>query len=275
MAAYNGLPNTPGKDTSTDNREFEFKTTFMPPDTAHAFKFSLLVSAAWPVPFEPTSSWNILYDNVQDSFPELQGKPRWRRFFISQDPTLGSEAWTPAGQLVLGTPANNRSIFFSRNDSLGNGSATLRMIVKVGNGGSAVTQAVLGLMEPAGGKRILLGLSGTRLGFDNFRNNNGQWQSSPFAGTSCTSANGSCGPFTGYRTIEIRKFGTDSVAFCVDGKRRGKILYSQLEAVEGTWAPSSAIFGISHGNNVSASWSTVSYTIGSVGGILPLLGTCL
>jgi hypothetical protein len=270
MATYTG--GAAGKDTSTNNAEFEFKTTYIPPDTAHAFKFSLQVSAAWPPPNE--AQWNVLYDNVQDSFPDLQGKPRWRKFFIAQDPNFGTDTWTTAGQLTVSAGGVNKSIYFSRNDSLGQKSAILQAVVKVSNGGSAVTQAIIGLMEPAGGKRITIGLSGTRLGFDSFRNNNGAWSSSNVANTSCTSAAGSCGAFNVYRTIQVRKFGTDSVSVCVDGKRRFKILYSQLEPVEGTWAPSSAIFGVSHGNNDAGIWSNVSYTIGTAGNIAPLSGNC-
>ena len=238
-----------------------FKTTYgpAPKDTAHAFTFQITVSAAWPPPNE--SNWLTQYDGTQDTLPDVNGKPLWRRFAVAADPVLGTEAWSLLNQLVLTTASTNTSEYFARNDSLGTQSAVVDVRMKIGTAGVNTYQGIFGLVEP-GGKQVFVGMSGTRVGFVNYATGGGGAGAWSGTGISCLVA--TCGAMTGYHNIRLRKYGVDSVVVCIDGTRRFRNTYAALQASSASFNPASMLFGSGH-NVVTSSWSSVSYTYGTAG----------
>ena len=250
---------SPGTDT-TDYIVWQFKTTsFTAPDTAHAFTFVLLVSAEWPPPNETT--WSTKYDGTNDSLPDTQAEPRWRKFAALFAPTLGSEVWTAGTELVLTAGNNSTSIYQDRRDSLGLMSAVMDAKVRVPTVAAGEIQAVFGVAEPllAGGRQAFIGVASDRVSFVNFSDFTGQW-----------SANGGTFALDGttYHSYRLRKIGTASAALCVDGVATGLTrTYAQLQGTTFTFFLSSTAFGMDgRVGGAESRWTSVLYTIGSDGG---------
>ena len=99
---------TASTDTTVNNPIWKFTG----PKAVHAFTFVLLVSAAWPRPFD--TQWSVTYDGTADSLPDTQGKPHWNFDGILGG---GTESWSASGLQLAAVI--NKDAYLIRNDSVG------------------------------------------------------------------------------------------------------------------------------------------------------------
>jgi hypothetical protein len=229
--------------SQTDTTVSRVTWTFEADTAVASFAFNVLVSAAWPAPFETT--WQVNYWG--DSLPHTQSEPRWRRMANGS----GTSASASAGILTIsmGEPDDNVDLYFQRRDSLGtttNAFAEARLRL---NSGNADPHTSFGFDDD--NRQIEAGISNGQVGFID--------AGYGFIDKISISTNV-------YRTYEIRKFAADSVQLWVDGTRRLTTPYGSFKPNDGATAlPSYFRFG-SHGKDDvgnSSSWDHVVYRIGS------------
>jgi hypothetical protein len=217
-------------DTSLARRQWIFE---MSPQVTN-FQFFVLVSAAWPAPYE--SRWAVRYR--PDSLP-TQSKPRWQPVVNG-----GGGSWSAAnGQLSLSGNRNN-SVRFVRRDSISSdGDAYIEATVDVPTGNDN-PKAVIGITD--GARLMALGIGRGTAGLLSAAE---QY----LGGTTTTFDDGS-------HVFQLRKHASDSVVYYIDGNRAGKAFYSSLPASGGS---SSFYFGTDVATTgVQTSWSSVMYEIG-------------
>lgn len=251
------MQGSPGTDT-TDFIEWQFKTTsFTAPDTAHAFTFVLLVSAAWSPPNE--TSWLTQYNATTDSLPDTKAEPRWQIFSAPSTQLPGTEAWIAGTELVLSTATGLNSVYLGRHDSLGTMSAFMDVRASATVTGGT-PRAIFGFAEPSGNKQVFVGLFGDGVEFVTFNEVLGTWSMRGLA--DCQSAGCKSNVYRSYR---LRKFGADSVVLCATGVRVLGITHGALQNTSASWTGRTTVFGTGGAANTTK-WSSVSYTIGSDGG---------
>jgi hypothetical protein len=251
-----------GHDTTTNNPIWTFVATpFAGKDTAHAFIFALMVSAAWPPTQE--STWQTTYDATTDTLPDVNASPPWTKFKSTASTALGTESNGGGTELDLAASGILTSIYFSRHDSLGQNSAFMdvRMHVTKNAIGTPI-QAVMGFVEPTGGKQVFLGIGSGQLEYVSFNQATGQWTS---IGPTLVHDNRSA-----YHTFRLRKIGTTLVEVCIDGVAQAALnqVYGSLQATQTDFQNASAVFGTPGraGSGADSRWTSVSFTIGSDGG---------
>ncbi len=182
-----------GPDTTRIRRLWSFQA-----DTqVRSFSFDVLVSAAWPRPFE--NRWKVEYP--ADSAPHLGAEPPWKRT-ASGTPTPTVTLASPgAGNVTLATFAGG-SQYFARFDSLASTTSAYvdtRMQV---NGATLVSPEVsFGIDDDT--RFVAAGVTSTRVGFIT--------NAFAFIGT------GTVVSTTTFHTYRIRKFGADSAQLLLDG----------------------------------------------------------
>jgi hypothetical protein len=254
----------PGLDT-TNNIVWKFKTSNWNPgvtDTVHAFFFTLMVSAAWPPPQD--SALKVNYDATVDTFPDIDAKPIWQKFHAPNgQTTLGSESNATFAELQLSAANANTSIYFSRNDSMGTGSAFMDVTARLAVLSGTNPQFIFGFAEPAGGKQVFVAITSTRVELGSFNNNTGVWtRLSALASFNLTG--------TSYHSYRLRKISNTSVALCVDGSQVFSRPYASLQNLSATFTNKSAAFGVTGiAASSNARITSLSYTIGSDGGGCP------
>jgi len=217
------------------------------------------VSAAWTPPNDVT--WTYLYDGTNDSLPDTQAEPRWRKFASTAANTLGTEAWVAGTSLNLAAATNANSIYFARRDSLGTMSANMKATVIVPATTTGAVQAVFGFVEPTtgGNHQVFVGVSQTGVGFVTSNLGSSTWS---FFGAPTVIVAGSS------HTYKLRKVGVNPAVLCMDGVQIATMNYGNWNTVRGSFNTSTVVFGLD-GNGVAggtaAKWSSVAYTIGDDG----------
>jgi hypothetical protein len=232
-----------GPDTTRIRRQW----TFQADTQVRAFSFDVLVSAAWPLPFE--SRWKV--DYPADSAPHLNAEPLWKRT-VTGAPTV-TIASPAAGQVTLATPALG-SQYFARFDSLASTTSSyLDTRVRVNAPIVVAPEISFGIDDNT--RFVAAGLSSTRVGFIT--------SSFAFIGV------GTVASTTSFHTYQIRKFGADSAQLLMDGVRIESRVYTAF-SVSIAALPSGCFFGgIGTGANPvsvagnSSSWDWVIYEIGT------------
>ena len=248
---------TPGTDTTQNNPEWQFQTTaFTGADTAHAFTFVLLVNAAWPrTAADP--SLTVTYDGTNDSLPDTAAEPRWQPNALLG--TFGTDSWSASG-LVLnaGFNVSDSAIYFTRSDSLGAMSARMRARLKLATVLADTIQAVIGFVEPGGGKQMFIGIANNRVSFASFTNSGlmaGSW--TVLGPTTTIDA-------TAFHTYALRKIGRSQVGLCFDGVQVTTLTYASMQDTQSNLDGLTTVFGM-RGNATGAqsTWTSITYSIGT------------
>ena len=222
-------------DTTRVRRTWIFETSA----GARSFSFTVLVAAAWPLPFE--SRWKLQY--TADVLP-ANASPVWK-----------TESWAPGGSssasggslTVIGNPGGLH-MYLRRDPILPAQSAYVQATARLNSGAAARPEISLLLTDHV--KLIAVGIANGTIGL---MTNAGLFQ----AGTTLSLSSGA-------HQIQLRKYAGDSVVFFVDGTRRGRATYASLSA-DNVTGPSGAYvaFGAlptTGGNN--STWDDVIYEIG-------------
>ena len=253
------MQGTIGTDTTMDD-SWTFQTTSVTaPDTVHAFTFVLLVSAMWPAPNETT--WQVLYDGLNDSFPDKSAEPRWQPEALQGTP--GKETWSPLSGVSITAQNKQKDLDFTRKDSLTD-SAYMDVKVQVSAGTNGEIAAMFGFIEPSGGRTLMVGVTTNLVEFaalDSVSTDASFNQWMPLSGSSTVAASG----LVRYR---LRKFAQDSVVLCVNGNRSLELPYSSFQPVSSNLpADISSFWGAqSISKKAIASFTLVTYTLGTTGG---------
>jgi hypothetical protein len=160
-----------------------------------AFRFDVLVSAAWAAPND--TRWRVDFEG--DSVPDATAEPRWRRQASGAAGTILLN--TPsAGILTLSVPAAARVAFY-QGDSLG--TTTNAYLEARFNTNIATVSPEISFGIDDDVRFIGVGLTGTQVGF--------LTGTFGFLGTPVTATT------TLLHTYQIRKFAADSVQLWMDG----------------------------------------------------------
>jgi hypothetical protein len=222
-----------GNDTTTARKLWVFEGNA----AVTSFQFDVLVSAAWPAPFD--TRWRQHYDG--DSLPDLGAEPRWGVTNTSAIRTVSQ------GILNLVTVPNGEMEFY-RLDSLSSttdawAETRLRFTSESTSG-----RAVIHLRD--GVKYVALGVASGLVGFVRSATSFPFIASWPIATSE-------------FRTYQLRKYGADSVVIYVDQARIGAIPYASLSAPSGPQLGTRFQFGCPQTSAVSfAEWDFVIFEIG-------------
>jgi len=242
-------------------------------DLVTGFSFVIMVNSEWPLPYE--SSWSGSWVAATDSLPDDNGSPPWREFPVPGDPTLGVDTMK-GSVMMLQAKDSNTSIYMAQTDSIGTGPARLTVNVRDSITGGSNYQAVFGIVEPTG-KQAFIGLVDDKIDLLSFNNTNGNWTKLAAATTCTTTGTTGCTTNVVGHTYSLRKFDADSVALCIDGVRRMKLVYASLQATQASFANATFVFGVK-GNGivkVQSLWTSVSYNLGTgAAGTIAANGTC-
>jgi hypothetical protein len=222
---------SPLGDTTRERRTWTFETSA----GVRAFSFTVLVSAAWPAPYE--NRWRIEY--TADVLPSTSA-PAWK--FNGS----GGNASVSGGSLLL--RGQFSGLFYRRDPIAPTQNAYVNAVVRFSGGGS---RPELGLILSDRVKLIGLGVANGVVGFIS---SSGTFLS----GTTSALGNGG-------HELQLRKYAADSAVYFVNGARRGATSYASLSADTFTPAMSSVLFGglpTSDGSN--STWESVIYEIGVV-----------
>jgi hypothetical protein len=223
-------------DTSLVRRLWVFE---MSPEV-RTFSFTVLVSAAWPAPYE--TRWKVSY--VADSLPDTRSEPRWRTLLTGNGGT-----WSVDGGALTVDPIAVGQVLFYRRDSVTSGSnAYIEASVRLN---STHPHADLTLQFADGTRFAALGIKRSQVGLAQADEN---FISGTTYNMSTTDA---------FHTYLLRKYGADSVAYYVDGVRRGRADYSQLSADPSPATSPRIAFGTFVTRNATSDWQHVTYEIGS------------
>ncbi|MFN2397885.1 MAG: hypothetical protein ABR543_04475 [Gemmatimonadaceae bacterium] len=227
---------SPG-DTST-RRLWTFE---MSPQVTN-FVFTVLVSAAWPPPYE--TRWKVRYTAATDSEPDLYSEPRWTRLTSGAGGLLS----ILGGNLrLVGNPLGE--LYQIRRDSITTtGDAYIEASIDLNTRGSS---AQVGMAFADGVKLVALGIAGSRVGFVTY-------PGLSFIGTPYSVSTDN------FHTYQLRKYKADSAVFFMDGVRRGRISYSSFSADPNTPVSPYVIWGAGATRSGSNSdWRYVLYELGS------------
>ena len=227
-----------GRDTTLVRRSWSFEAD----SQVVSFSFDVLVSAAWPAPYQ--TRWKI--DFPGDSFPHTASEPRWTQLLAAGGGTIAHDGANP-GSVLLTAPSNGAQSFLRRDSVAATTPAYIeaRLIVN-----SANVRPEIGLAIDDNVRYVAIGVSGTRVGFVNDAFN--------FIGPSVTTS-----PKT-FQTYRLRKFGADSAQLLVNGIRVDSRPYSDfsLSLIHPTSLFQFGAPGLSPGGN-SSTWDYVTYEIGA------------
>lgn len=203
-----------------------------------AFQFEVLVSAAWPAPFD--RRWRLQYDG--DSIPDLGAEPRWG--------VTNTSATRLATQGVMNiTTLAGGEMEFYRLDSLApsvNAYAEARVRF---NSADSRARAVIHFQD--GAKFLALGISSGTIGFL------AAATGFPYLASWSVTTNT-------FRTYQLRKYAADSVVAYVDLQRVGSFPYASLTIPLGPILGTRFQFGSPDVGVVSnADWDYVIFEIGA------------
>jgi hypothetical protein len=251
---YNSIPTavqgSPGTDT-TANQVWVFKANKA---IAHAFFFTLEVSAMWPPPAEGT--WSVAYNGLTDSLPLTLAEPRWRggHFRGGGGATV---TWSASG-LLMAANGNTRDTVMFRRDSLGTMAAYMDVTFTINSGAPGRTVAAFGFSEPVGGGRKLFAVEATanRISFGQI-SAGGVWSQLGLTSTSL-----SAGP----HVVRLRKVAgaVPQMEICLDGTLAIIRAYANLQTAPALLTGISEFFAVQGRNGgASVTYTSVAYTVGS------------
>ncbi len=224
-----GEMGSPLGDTTRARRTWTFETSA----GVRSFSFTVLVSAAWPAPYE--TRWRVEY--TADALP-ANSAPGWK--FAGS----GGNASVSGGSLLL--RGRFSGLFYRRDPIAPTQNAYVHSVVRFSGGGS---RPEIGLLLSDRVKLIGLGVANGLVGLISS------------AGTFLPGTTSSLG--NGAHELQLRKYAADSAVYFVDGTRRGAMSYSNLSDDTFTPASSSVSFGglpTTDGSN--STWETLIYEIG-------------
>jgi hypothetical protein len=217
-------------DTTRSRRTWTFETSA----GVRSFSFTVLVSAAWPAPYE--TRWRVEY--TADALPGGSA-PAWK--FDGS----GGNASVSGGSLQL--RGRFSGLFYRRDPIAPAQNAYIHGVVRFGGGAS---RPEVGLILSDRVKLIGLGVANGIVGLIS---NTGAF----LPGTTSPLGHG-------VHELQLRKYAADSAVFFVDGVRRGAVPYATLSPDTFTPPSSSVAFGglpTSDGSN--STWDGVIYEIGA------------
>ena len=223
-------------DTSLTRRTWVFE---MSPEVT-TFSFGILVSAAWPAPYE--ERWAVRY--VADSLPDTQSEPRWKVHLAG----AGGSWAVNNGALTIDPNANSQVLFYRQDSVSATSSGYLETHVRLN---SSHPQADLTMYFADGTRFVALGIRRGQVGLAQ--------SSEAFISGTTYSANTT----DAFHTYQLRKYGADSVVYLVDGVRRGSATYSQLSLDPSPQTSPRIAFGTFVTRNATSTWQYVTYEIGS------------
>ena len=231
LSAVNG-----GSDTTRARRPFVFEAS----TGVTNFRFEVLVSAAWPAPYD--SLWRVEYQG--DSLPDTQSEPKWRWLVPGAGTTVAS-----GGLLTLNAGAGQQNVWF-RSDSLTSGMSAFveSRFYRQSGANNASPKGILLIDDNT--RFVAIGIGGGQAGFIN--NTYGAFLGSTFTvGT------------TAPHTYQLRKFGADSVQMWVDGAPALSRAYAGFDASTANTQPMTIGFGSAPTNGGSTLvYDYVVYQIG-------------
>lgn len=235
-----------GSDTTLARKSWVFEA-----DTqVTRFSFDVLVSAAWAAPHDTT--WRVDYPG--DSLPDSGAEPRWRRVT-----GLTAVASIVAGHLTLTNPAGGDSSFYFRADSITSGmNAYIEGRFRLDDGGlRGKPQA--GIVLDDGVKMIGVFVSDSSKAIG--RAEIGFMKSSGAAAFIGTPGTIDTLVVKSTRTIQLRKYWSDSAVVFVDGVRRLSATYASLPVTRGS---AYFMFGARSPGGIgnTSTWESVVYQIG-------------
>lgn len=218
-------------DTTRARRTWIFETS----RGVRSFSFTVLVAAAWPVPYE--NRWKVEY--TADALPGSSAPP-WK--------FLGSGGNASVSGGVLSLRGSFVGLYYRRDPIAPTQNAYANAVTRL-NGGSSQPETGLILSDRV--KLIGIGVANGTVGLIS---NAGTF----LPGTTAAIGNG-------VHELQLRKYAADSAVYFVDGVWRGAAPYAALSADTFTPPQSSISFGAlptSDGSN--STWESVIYEIGAV-----------
>lgn len=232
--------------SKTDTTQRRMVWVFEADSAVTTFAFNVLVSAAWPAPYE--SSWSVGF--FGDTLPSQQSAPRWS--MVKNGPTPFATSGGGSLTIQMGSPLNYSDLYYERRDSLDTRTmafAEARLRLEVGTGDP---HTFFGFDDNT--KWIAIGISTKEVGFID----DGYGFIEKVSIT--TNVN---------RTYQLRKFGRDSVQLWIDGTRRLTVPYSKLKSnPANNSAPSFFRFG-AHGKDAVTNRSVWDYVVYHLGRATP------
>jgi hypothetical protein len=226
-------------DTTRSRRTWVFEAS----PGVQRFTFDVLVSAAWPAPYE--TRWKVQYNG--DSIPDTNEEPRWRRQVVGTG-TSAAQSATP-GVLATSAPKATSIRFYRRDSIAAGGSAYVETLLNISTG-KDVPAARLAIDD--GAKFIALGMAQTSAWFVDS------------SGTFLAGTRYSVNTTAGYHTYQLRKYGADSAVFYVDGVRGGALPRASFPATAyGGTAPLVDFESRGLNGPVGGNWDYVIYEIGT------------
>lgn len=206
------------------------------------FVFTVLVSAAWPPPYE--TRWKVRYTAATDSEPDLYSEPRWTLLTGGN----GGSRSMKNGSLRLVGPGRGEFYFMRRDSIPSTGDAYIEARIDLNSGGS---NPQVGMAFADGVRLVAFAIASNRIGFVSY-------PALGFIGTtySVSTAN--------FHTYQLRKYKGDSAVFFMDGVRRGRINYSNFSADPYPPLSPLVVWGAGPAQGGSNSdWQYVLYELGS------------
>jgi hypothetical protein len=216
-------------DTTRIRRTWIFETSA----GVRSFSFTVLVAAAWPLPYD--TRWRVEY--TADELPQSSSPP-WK--FEGS----GGNASASGGTLLL--RGRFSGLYYRRDPIAPTQNAYADGVMRFSGGGA---RPELGLILSDRVKLIGVGIANGLVGLIS---NGGTF----LPGTTTSLANG-------VHQIQIRKHAADSAVYFVDGARRGAAPYAVLSADTFTPLLSSVSFGgLPTSDGTNSTWESVIYEIG-------------
>ncbi|HJU88664.1 MAG TPA: hypothetical protein VJ672_04690 [Gemmatimonadaceae bacterium] len=229
-------------DTTLNRRTWRFE---MSPEVTN-FRFFVLVSAAWPSPFETTSRWKV--DYRPDSIPDVGTEPGWRVNQTGAGGTWSITGTAPNTQLNLRGNPFSQAFFYRRDSVFTTTDAWMEVSMSLSVG---TTNPQVGFGFTDGVKVVGVAMGNGRVGFVDY--NTGTFIGTPITVTNVV------------HVYQLRKYAADSAVLLVDGVRRSVIAYAALgaDAFAGTLSPQ-AVWGTGFTfTGTNSNWQYVRYEIGS------------
>jgi len=252
-----------GADTTSTRKRW----VFTGPSTVSSFRFTLMVSAAWPPPHD--TRWNVYYDAATDSLPDMQAEPRWKQYVIPEYWGFESPAtrsWSASGLTMSASSGEN--LYLYRSDSISaNESAYIegQLSVRGSGSGNSTAGVAIGMIDPS--HLIAIGVADGRVGFVSLQyddlwilgKSHYRWE---FVGTTkALQGNGG----RSVHKYRLRKFAGDSARLELDGQRVLATRLSQLPARPDDAGKIRVFFGVNSYNQETptSTWSHVTYNFGT------------
>jgi hypothetical protein len=216
-------------DTTRIRRTWVFETS----PGVRSFSFNVLVSAAWPAPYE--TRWRVEY--TADALPTSSSQ-------VWKFEGTGGNASASGGSLLL--RGKFFGLYYRRDPIAPSQNAYVHSVARFSGGGS---RPEIGLILSDRVKLIGLGIANGSVGLIT---STGTF----VAGTVTALGSGS-------HEFQLRKYAADSAVYYVDGVRQGRATYASLSPDTFTPAFASVAFGglpTSDGSN--STWDSVIYEIG-------------